>query len=208
MPAFLSSKNGGPASLTARLRRFLHWLRFTWMYFGKPPWDTDISPPELLAFIAQHPLGSALDLGCGTGTNLVALGKAGWQVTGVEFVPHAANIARRKLRRAGIAGEVRAGDAARYEVVQGAYDLALDIGCYHGLPESSRASYRQNLARILKPAGHFLIYAHWRPEGQEKKIGITLEDLSAFQEILQLEQRQDSQDTWGRLAVWMLFQKR
>jgi len=67
------------------------------MYFGQPPWDTGISPPELLEFIRTHNPGRAIDLGCGTGTNVITLVNAGWDVTGVDFAPRAIKIARRKL---------------------------------------------------------------------------------------------------------------
>ena len=48
-------------------------LNFTFWYYFHPPWDSGISPPELLEFIEQHPAGRAIDLGCGTGTNVVTL---------------------------------------------------------------------------------------------------------------------------------------
>lgn len=39
---------------------------------GSPPWDTNITPPELVAEVEgpqARTSGRALDLGCGTGTN-------------------------------------------------------------------------------------------------------------------------------------------
>ncbi len=180
-------------------------LRFTLMYLGSPPWDTGITPPELAAFVAAHPPGRAIDLGCGTGTNLVALGQAGWQVTGVDFAQRAVQVARQKLERAGITGEVRDGDVASLENVQGEYDLVLDIGCYHGLTQSGREKYRQNLAKILAPGGYFLLYAHWRVPGDAGDTGISDGEVDAFMQILSLESRQDSHDRWGRSASWMCY---
>ena len=63
---------------------------------GFKPWDSGISPPELVSVVegpeALAP-GRALDLGCGTGTNVVYLAQHGWEATGVDLV-------RRALRRA------------------------------------------------------------------------------------------------------------
>ncbi len=180
-------------------------LYFALMYLGSPPWDTGITPPELTAFVATHPPGRAIDLGCGTGTNLIALGRAGWQVTGVDFARRAVVEARQKLRQAGITGDVRAGDVSRLEIVQGQYDLVLDIGCYHGLGQPERDAYRQNLLKILAPGGYFLIYVHWQVPGEAAETGFSGSELAAFQRFLLLESRQDSQDRWGRPASWMCF---
>ena len=180
-------------------------LYFALMYLGSPPWDTGITPPELTAFIETHSPGRVIDLGCGTGTNLIALGRAGWQVTGVDFAQRAVAEARRKLDQAGITGEVRAGDVSSLEIVQGQYDLVLDIGCYHGLARPERDAYRRNLAQILASGGYFLIYVHWQAPGGEGEAGFSGSELAAFQRFLSMESRQDSQDRWGRSASWMCF---
>ena len=73
-------------------RRFL----FHYWYFRQPPWDTGISPPELLEFIQNHRAGRAIDIGCGTGTNVITLAQAGWDVTGVDFAPRAIKLAQQK----------------------------------------------------------------------------------------------------------------
>lgn len=190
------------------IEKLQRWARFNWLYLQRPPWDTGISPPELTSFIQHHPPGRAIDLGCGTGTNLVTLAKAGWQVTGVDFVPKAVLQARRKLQKAGFdGGVVRLGDVARLDTVQGAYDLVFDIGCYHGLAESARVEYRKNLNMILDPGGWYLLYAHWKPEDNQNGVGITVDDLSGLEQILVLERREDSLDRWNRKATWMLFHK-
>jgi len=33
---------------------------------GETPWDSGITPPEIIEFLEMAPAGSALDLGCGT----------------------------------------------------------------------------------------------------------------------------------------------
>ncbi len=83
------------------------------MYFRQPPWDTGISPPELLEFIQTHSPGRAIDLGCGTGTNVITLVNAGWDVTGIDFAPRALKIARQKLNQAGIRANLFLRDATK-----------------------------------------------------------------------------------------------
>jgi SAM-dependent methyltransferase len=186
--------------------RFVRLVRFNLMYLGKPPWDTGITPPELVRFLHDNPPGRALDIGCGTGTNLVALARSGWQVTGIDFAATAVRDARRRLAQEGYLGEVRAGDATSLENVLGQYELVLDIGCYHGISAASRAAYRANLGKILVPGGQYLGYMHW-VDANGHGIGVTQEDIDAFNAFLTLEDREDSQDRKGRSASWMRFRQ-
>ncbi len=63
-----------------------HWISFNFCYLGKPAWDTRTSPPELLEFINHHVAGKALDLGCGTGTDMPTLVQSGWEVCGMDDI--------------------------------------------------------------------------------------------------------------------------
>jgi len=50
--------------------------KFEWRYWrGNTPWDTQVTPPEVMELIANTSLGKALDLGCGTGTNAITLSR-------------------------------------------------------------------------------------------------------------------------------------
>lgn len=73
-----------------------------WYLLGRAPWDTGISPPELMAFSESHPPGRALDLGCGTGTNLATMAQLGWQATGEDVSGRALFQARYKARMADV----------------------------------------------------------------------------------------------------------
>jgi SAM-dependent methyltransferase len=178
-------------------------LNFSLWYFLRPPWDSGISPPELLDFMAQHPPGRALDLGCGTGTNTVTLAQHGWQVTGVDFAPRAISIAKRKLRRAGVQANVSVGDVTKLKGIPGPFDLALDLGCFHGVP--ARSEYLAQLWRVLATGGYWLMYGMLKSDTRPGLSGADIE-LIGLSGLLLLS-RTDGWDKRNRPSAWFLFQR-
>jgi 2-polyprenyl-3-methyl-5-hydroxy-6-metoxy-1,4-benzoquinol methylase len=137
--------------------------RFQWSYWrGQTPWDTQMTPPEVMEFIARATPGRALDLGCGTGTNAITLARHGWQVTGVDFVPQAIRTARRKAAEAGLKIEFHTADVTDLSLLGGGYDYVLDIGCLFTLKEKERVRYAGALGGLMRPKGWYMLYA-WLP---------------------------------------------
>jgi SAM-dependent methyltransferase len=131
--------------------------------FGTPRWDTNVTPPEVRAVIegeAALPAGRALDLGCGTGTNVMYLVQHGWEAVGVDFSPVALREARRKAGNLPGATFIE-GDVTRLTElgVSGPFDFVLDIGCFHGLPADTRSAYAREVASVTRPRALFLIWA-------------------------------------------------
>jgi SAM-dependent methyltransferase len=180
-------------------------LFYSLSYLGKPPWDTGISPPELLEFLESHAPGRALDLGCGTGTNLVTLANRGWQVTGIDFNGHAVKVARRQLSIREIDGIVFRGDVSRPLMLNGKFDLILDIGCYHDLSLQDRLGYRENLRALLAPGGTFLIYAHCLSPERMRATGVSQADIDEFSMLFRVKAIVQTSDRWERKTTWMTF---
>lgn len=181
-------------------------LQFDLWYLFHPPWDSGVSPPELLDFIASHPAGRAIDLGCGSGTNVVTLAQHGWTVTGLDYSPRAIRLARRKIRSAGVAATLAVCDVTRMEGVSGPFDLALDLGCFHGL--ESRDAYLSNLSRILAPKGHWLMYGFFKERSTEAGPGLDEQALRLIQTHgLRLVSRTDGTDKWERPSAWFLYER-
>lgn len=189
------------------MKSLLKRWKYEWRYsVGKPVWDTGISPPELLEYLSHHPPGRALDLGCGSGTNLVTMAKAGWQVCGVDFSRFAIALARRKIRQQGLRAELWVDDVIRLDHLIPGFDLILDIGCFHQLNLDERGNYVDNIQRLLKEGGDFLLYAHCRgfPESAH---GIDDKDLERFLTFLRLKRRADGWERDKFPSVWLWFYK-
>lgn len=93
---------------------------------------------------------------------------AGWTVVGVDLSRLAIRRARRKARRAGMKVDFRRLDVAELPGLFGPFDLALDIGCFHTLPDEKRPSYAERLVQLLPPGGDYLLYTFLAgPEDEE-----------------------------------------
>ena len=185
---------------------FLKRLQFNLSYIGNAPWDTGITPPELYDFIASHPTGRALDIGCGTGTNVITLANAGWQATGFDFAPRAIQIANRKLKHAGIHANVFTDDATQMKKVHGQFDLALDMGCFHGI--ENKTGYLTHLTRVLAPGGFWLMYGFFKPDPHLSGPGLAHSEIDMISARgLTLLSRKDGFDKRERSSAWFLYQK-
>lgn len=167
----------------------LHRWSFTLSYLrGRTPWDTSVTPPELVEAVegAQAlPAGRALDIGCGTGTNSIYLARHGWHVTGIDFAAPAIARAKRKARAAGAPpGTVRfvRGSATQLGALVDSerYDLLFDLGCLHTIPAEQRPAYASGLAACAAPDALYMLYAFAPRQIRGRTIGITDDEVHAL----------------------------
>lgn len=183
-------------------------LHFQYLYFRQPPWDTGISPPELLEFIREHNPGRAIDIGCGTGTNVITLARAGWEVTGVDFAPRAIKLAKQKLKKAGVQAQLFVRDSTKLQGINGPFNLAFDLGCFHSIPQDGKTKYLKELDRVLAPNGFWLMYGFLKRDPNHEETGLDEADISRISaELTPLSRRDGSDDTRARPSAWFLFQK-
>ncbi len=142
------------------------WYRFAYR-IGFTPWESDASSmipqfDQLLALVEETrtvPLGSALDLGCGTGRWSVRLAERGWQVVGVDVVPRAIDAARNRSQQAGVDVTFENGDvtALRAADVGSNFNLLLDMECFNWLSDSDRSRMAQEVDAVAAPDATLLL---------------------------------------------------
>lgn len=184
-------------------------LNFELMYIlGRTPWDTRISPPELITFLENHEPGRALDIGCGTGTNLITMAQRGWQVTGVDISSRAIHQAQCKAQVAGLQIQLIRADVSSFDDIAGTFDLALDIGCFHSLSREEQTRYASNLNRFINPGGTFLLYT-WLPEDTKKANGYPSQEVITRLFDQHFELTSIEHGTYlQRISAWFTFQRK
>ena len=174
---------------------------------GQTPWDTQVTPPEVVELIGSGslPSGRALDLGCGTGTNCITLARHGWRAVGVDLSAVAIRRARQKARRAGVDCRFYRADVTDLSFLkdQGPFDLALDIGCLHSVPPERWERYAAGLARLVRPGGLYVLYAFTHRPDRPVPRGIASEEVQRlFASAFAVERQEGGNDPTGPRSAW------
>src|SRR5438132_11989324 len=81
-------------------------------YVGTPPWDIGRSQPAIMKLAETGQItGLVLDIGCGTGENVLYLAEHGFVAAGIDGAPTAIRKARGKAKRPGVRARVEGADA-------------------------------------------------------------------------------------------------
>lgn len=186
-----------------------YWWRFQWRYWrGRTPWDTQITPPEVMEFIQTTQPGRALDLGCGTGTNAITLARHGWQVTGVDFIPKAIRTARRKAAASGLNIKFLLASVTDLDMLSGPYTYILDIGCLFGLNKADRNKYADHLFRLIDRQGWYMLYAWYPRLFRGRLMGLTAEEVEGLLGDAYRKIRVRHGEENGDPTAWYWYQRR
>ena len=179
---------------------------------GEMPWDSGITPPEIMDILSELPADKALDLGCGSGTVIRDILQKGWLADGIDFVQRAIDLARDKLADfPPNSHRLFCGDVTRLDELadlRPPYDLIIDIGCGHSIDKAANTVYARGIAGQLKVDGVFMLYAsHPRPESSVGWTPKQVEQL--FGNYLELYWEQRGADvSIGAPSSWYRMRKR
>jgi cyclopropane-fatty-acyl-phospholipid synthase len=113
-----------------------------------------------------------LDVGCGWGGMLLhAAGRCGVSAVGVTISRRQAELARERVREAGLADRVEIRLADYREVADGPYDAIASIGMFEHVGRSQLDVYFRRLRALLRPGGRLLNHGIGRPPRRRSLVG-------------------------------------
>lgn len=125
--------------------------------------------------------GTALDLGCGAGVFSIYLAKSGYQVTGLDFIHKALEMASQLAKEKGALVNWVQADLLNWNSEK-KFDIILDSGCLHTI--SDKEKFKENVVNWLAPGGDFILghfgrrnFWDWRPVGPIRRSKDELEKL-------------------------------
>lgn len=115
---------------------------------------------QLVAEVSGLAAGSALDVGCGEGGDVIWLARQGWRVTGADFSAGGLARAARHAEEAGVAEQIRwwQVDARSFAAGTRSYDL-VSTHFLHP-PDGGMVDVTRRLAGAVAPGGHLLVVGH------------------------------------------------
>jgi 2-polyprenyl-3-methyl-5-hydroxy-6-metoxy-1,4-benzoquinol methylase len=116
--------------------------------------------PQLVAEVAQLTPGTALDVGCGEGGDVIWLARQGWRVTGADFSANGLARAARHAEEAGVADRTDwwQVDARTFAAGGRSYDLVTTHFLH--LPDGGMVEATTRLSEAVAPSGYLLIVGH------------------------------------------------
>lgn len=134
-----------------------HWNRTPLLYseeerYSQYPWLYEA------AEFRRHSGQLVLEVGCGTGCDLLQFAKNGSRVIGVDITPAHLRLAQERL---GSRGQVLYADARRLPFTSGRFDYVYSHGVLHHIDDPRAAV--EEIFRVLRPGGRFNVhvYAKW-----------------------------------------------
>ena len=120
---------------------------------------------QLVAEVSRLTPGTALDVGCGEGGDVIWLARRGWRVTGADFAANGLARAARHAEEAGVADRCDwwQVDARTFAAGGRSYDLVTTHFLHP--PDGGMVEVTRRLSEAVAPGGHLLVVGHAPSEG-------------------------------------------
>ncbi len=141
---------------------------YDWMYRIWAPWDAVGVRADLVDFLGSGDVAAsryprAIDLGCGTGANVVHLAGLGFDAWGVDFSEVAIRKARARAARAGVDAHFVVADLTSDSIpgVSGPFDLLIDFGTLDDMRGQKRRAMARTVTRLARSGSKFLEFCFY-----------------------------------------------
>lgn len=125
---------------------------------GETPWDIGRPQPTFVELEAVGLVrGSVLDVGCGTGDNILFMAQRGHEASGVDIVRSAVERARAKADERHLDVTLVVGDVLHDHLFFSPFDTVIDSGFFHALTDEQRLSFAEVLSGLLRSGGLYLM---------------------------------------------------
>lgn len=136
-------------------------------YCSGPPWDSDLPADELIELVESGRVkpSRVLDIGCGTGSNVLYLAEKGFDASGVDISRVAIRKAIAKARERGLKCSFNVLDFTEPQAVAkifSTFNIILDVGCFHSLSPQDRDAYVDSLNLVSHPGSLYLLWCFLR----------------------------------------------
>lgn len=135
------------------------------MYRFWAPWDKIGVREDLVRLLEERDIGPnayprSVDLGCGSGANVVYLSEQGFDAYGIDFSTVGIAKAEQRAAASGVHPTFVVGDLTSLEIagVDGSFDLIIDFGTLDDLRGEARRAMAATATRLARPGTLFLEY--------------------------------------------------
>jgi len=145
------------------------------------PWEKGEASPGLIDFLEANPgvaRGRVCVPGCGTGHDVRAWAKAGFQAVGLDLAPSAIRLCREKTAAAGLTAEFELANFLK-DSPKVPFDWVFEHTLFCAIQPNEREEYVGALKRWLEPGGYYLAVNYMLPDEDGPPFGTTREELWA-----------------------------
>lgn len=182
---------------------------------GEIPWDSGVPSLELIRVLDAGMLTgkTVLEIGCGTGTNAIAMAKRGFEVVAVDYVEQAIDMAREKARKEKARVVFRVADVLKDDL-GGPYEILFDRGVYHVLRRNNLQEFQEFLKKATRTGSWWLSLAGNANESHDEGPPVVSEaeiraEVEPLFEIVELREfRFTSNKPDHRPLAWSILMRR
>lgn len=171
------------------------------------PWEANIPEPYLVSIIDSGITimpKTALDIGCGMGTNSIFLAERGFEVTAVDLSKVAIDAARVRARNAGQKVSFLNKNFLEFEK-DAKFGFILDRRVFHFFDPEERPIYVEKVFQLLEDKGKFLLIVSSNFELGDNRYHFTKEQLEEIfrkfkffsVELIELKDHMERPKSWA-----------